>query len=114
MDHLKAKLQLPCEVTGIEDFQWEEPYIFGAWDQAEYVELKKTQPSYEDRYELVEIGRDGDSEWMIFCEDIAGRARRISDGKVFVLGLSELEGTDKKSLNHQLIDDYAVWFANSR
>ena len=26
-EHLKANLQLPCEVTGTEDFRWEEPYV---------------------------------------------------------------------------------------
>jgi hypothetical protein len=32
--HLLAHLELPCEVTGIEDFQWEEFYIFGLGDKA--------------------------------------------------------------------------------
>jgi len=113
--HLKANLQLPCEVTGIEDFRWEEPYVLGGWDQDEYEQLKKTQPSYEDHYELLEIRAEGWSEWMMFYgEDIAAHVRRMSDGKEFILGLSELEATDKKSPNHQLIDDYAVWFVNSR
>jgi len=114
-DHLKANLQLPCDVTGIEDFRWEEPYVFGMGDQDEYEELKKTQPSYEDRYELLEVLRDGGSEWMMFWEeDIAARVRRISDDKMFVLGLAELEVIDKGSPNHQLVDDYAVWFVNAR
>ncbi len=114
-EHLKANLQLPCEVTGIEDFQWEEPYVFGGWDQDEYKQLKKTQPSYTDHYELLEIRPEGWSEWMMFRgEDIAAHVRRTSDGKEFILGLAELETTDKKSQNHQFIDDYAVWLVNSR
>jgi hypothetical protein len=112
--HLRKNLQLPCEVTGIEDFQWEEPYILGGWSPAEYRRLKKTQPSYTDRFQLIAVSRDEDSEWMMSDEDIAARVRRISDGREFVLGLAELEALDKHSRNYQLLDDYAVWFANSR
>lgn len=113
--HLKAKLRLPCEVTGIEDFSWEEPYVLGVWDEQEYERLKKTQPSYSDRFELLEIAQDQYSEWMLFPgEDIAAHVRRTSDGREFRLGLAELEATDKKSPNYQLIDDYAVWFVNNR
>ena len=112
--HLKANLQLPCEVTGSEDFRWEEPYVIGGWSQAEYRKLKKTQPSHTDRFELLWIERDGDSRWMMFHEDIRARVKRVSDGRLFTLGLAELEATDKTSPNHQLLDDYAVWFVNNR
>ena len=113
--HLKANLQLPCQVTGIEDFRWEERYVIGGWDPDEYERLKKTQPSYRDRYELLDITPEGCSEWMLFHdEDIAAHVRRTSDGKEFILGLAELEATDKKSRNHELIDDYAVWLVNNR
>jgi hypothetical protein len=30
-NHLKASLQLPCDLTGIEDFRWEERYVIGPW-----------------------------------------------------------------------------------
>ena len=114
-EHLSQHLKLPCEVTGIEDFQWEEPYVFGGWDKSEYEQLKKTQPSYTDRYELLKIEQDDRSGWIMCGEDdIAARVRRISDGKKFILGLSEIKATDKKSTNYQLVDDYAVWFVNAR
>jgi len=114
-EHLQANLRLPCEVTGSEDFRWEEPYVLGAWPAEGYEELKKTQPSYEDHYELLEIDRSAISEWQLFQgEDIGAIVRRISDGREFCLGLSELEATDKSSANHQLIEDYAVWLVNSR
>lgn len=112
--HLRANLQMPCEVTGTEDFRWEEPYILGGWSQKEYQRLKKTQPSYTDRYMLLSISRDGSSEWMMLGEDIAAHVQRVSDGKHFVLGLSELEATDRNSPNYRLLDDYAVWFVNRR
>ncbi len=113
-EYLKTNLSLPCEVTGIEDFRWEEIYVFGPGDQAEYDHLKKTQPSYTDRYELLRIDRKGKPEWMLAWEDDVGaNVRRIFDGKEFLLGLSELEATDKKSGNYQLLDDYSVWFVNN-
>ena len=112
--HLKANLQMPCEVTGTEDFRWEERYVIGGWSQQEYQRLKKTQPSYTDKYELLNISQDEWSEWMMFSEDIIAHVRRKSDGKEFHLGLAELRVTDKKSPNFQLVDDYAVWLVNNR
>ena len=115
LKYLETHLQLPCEVTGVEDFRWEERYVIGGWSQTEYKALKKTQPSYTDRYQLLAIEPEGYSEWMM-CEgeDIAAHVQRISDGKKFVLGLSELKATDKKSPNFQLINDFAVLFWNNR
>lgn len=114
-EYMKAHLSLPCEVTGIEDFDWEEVYVFGPGSKREYEHRRKTQPSFRDRYTLLEINRDIDSEWMLFPgEDIAAHVRRLSDGKEFDLGLAELEATDKKSANHPFMDDYSVWFVNNR
>jgi hypothetical protein len=112
--HLKANLQLPCEVTGTEDFRWEEPYVLGVWSEQEYNRLKNTQPSYTDKYDLLDIGQSERSEWMMFDEDIVAHVRRKSDGKEFDLGLAEIGVTDKKSPNFQLVDDYAVWLVNNR
>jgi hypothetical protein len=113
--YLRANLQLPCEVTGIEDFNWEEPYVFGPFDQKEYRALKKTQPSYTDKYQLLSISEESFSKWMMFQdEDITAEVRRISDGKKFLLGLAELTATDKGSRNFKLLDDYSIWFINSR
>ncbi|MDZ7620140.1 MAG: hypothetical protein U1E05_24325 [Patescibacteria group bacterium] len=112
--YLKDNLRLPCEVMGSEDFRWEERYVFGGWSPTEYKRLKKTQPSYTDKYELLELERGWRSEWMLFDEDIVAHVKRKSDGKEFALGLAELEATNKKSRNFQLIDDYAVWLVNNR
>jgi len=113
--HLQRVLVLPCEVTGIEDFDWEEYYVLGPGSPKEYERLKKRQPSYRDRFELVAIERDVVSEWMLFGgEDIAAHVRRKSDGKEFFLGLAELKAIDKRSPRNQLLDDYAVFFTNYR
>jgi hypothetical protein len=55
------------------------------------------------------------SEWMLWpVEDIAAHVRRQSDGKEFVLGLAELKAVDESSPNHDLLDDYSVFFVNYR
>jgi hypothetical protein len=114
-EYLKSHLSLPCQVTGIEDFNWEEPYVFGARSKEEYDKLRKTRPSFQDRYTLLEILRHGFSEWMLFSdEDLVAHVRRLSDGKEFWLGLAELRATDRKSPNRQLLDDYSVWLVNNR
>ena len=106
--YLKAHLTLPCILTGIEDFRWEEMYVFGYGDQEEYEELKKTNASYTDQFEFIEFTDEFggfDRGWMV-------KARRISDRKQFLLPLSELKAVDKKSANYQLLNDYAVWIVN--
>jgi hypothetical protein len=96
---LKAKLQLACEVTGTEDFQWEEPYVIGGWSQAEYKRLKKTQPSYTDKYDLLDIEQEVYSEWMMFSEDINAHVRRKSDGKCRSGGKQRHRGRSLHILN---------------
>lgn len=113
-EYLRAHLEQPCHVTGIEDFRWEEIYVFGPGDKMEYRRLKKTQPSYTDTFELVELSNKETSRWMLSSEDVAARVRRLSNDNVFWLGLSELKATDDKSSNYQLLDDYSVWFINYR
>jgi hypothetical protein len=112
---LSEALQIPCVVTGIEDFNWEEYYILGPGRQAEYRGRKKTQPSFQDTFQLLAIEAEYYSEWMLNPgEDIAAHVRRISDSKKFTLGLSELKTQKTDSPNHQLLDDYAVYFYNYR
>ena len=113
--HLQRTLVLPCEVTGLEDFDWEEFYVWGPGDPKEYARLRKSQPSYRDRYDLLAITRDVVSEWMLYgAEDIASQVWRKTDGREFYLGLSELKAVDKRSPNFQLLDDYGVFFTNYR
>jgi hypothetical protein len=114
-EHLQRSLTLPCEVTGIEDFRWEEFYVIGPGNKKEYARLKENQPSYRDRYDLLKIELGPISDWMLFAgEDIAAYVRRKSDGKEFILGLADLKAVDKKSRNYQLLDDFAVFLVNNR
>lgn len=104
--HLLKHLALPLKVTGIEDFSWEEPYVIGGWDQREYEKLKKTNQSYTDTFELQDI--QGPNEY----EDIIAKVKRVSDGRVFEIGLSWLRCEDKETEAYTLLNDYAFWHTN--
>lgn len=113
--HLCQNLQLPCDITGIEDFNWEEPYVFGDWDQEEYKKLKKEQPSYKDVFQLIAIHNGVYSEWMLFQnDDLTAEVKRKSDNKKFYLGLAEIKTVEKGTQNTKLLDDYSVWLVNNR
>ena len=109
LEYLKNHVEMPCQLTGIEDFEWEESYVFGFGSKKEYEELKKTQPSYTDKFSLISFIGDVD-EWY----GLLVRVQCISDKKKFVLPLADLKSTDRKSKNYQLLDDYSVWFVNNR
>ena len=97
-DHLTSSLQLPCDVTGSEDFNWEEYYVIGPGDPKEHERLRENQPSFKDTFELLAIEKGVYSEWILFYgEDLAGHVRRKSDGKEFYLGLAEIELTFRTS-----------------
>lgn len=103
--HLLKHLHLPITVTGIEDFPWEEPYVIGGWNKAEYEKLKKTNPSYTDTFELHDIKKADD-------EDLIALLKRTTDGKTFEVELSWLCATQKKTEAYTLLDDYSVWNVN--
>ena len=104
---LKENIEFPCIVTGIEDFPWEEKYVFGYGNKKEYEKLKKDNPSYKDKFEILDFYEDED-----YDEQIMVRVRRLSDHKEFILVLDYLKAVDKKSKNYQLLDDYSVWYVN--
>jgi len=105
--YLKKVLILPCLLTGLEDFPWEEPYIFGVWDREEYEEKKKIMPSYEDQYELIKLLPPS-----INNDDVMAKVKRIGDNKIFEIGFSWLECIDRKSANYKLLDTYSRWHTN--
>ena len=106
LSHLLKNLALPVIVTGIEDFSWEEPYVLGGWDKREYEKLKKTNPSYTDTFELQAL------EHPKGHADIMTKVNRLSDGRVFEIGLSWLCCKDKKNHEYTLLADYGVWHTN--
>jgi hypothetical protein len=108
LNYLKENIEFPCIVTGIEDFPWEEKYVFGYGNKKEYKKLKKENPSYKDKFEILDFIEDKDYN----DEQIFVSTKRLSDQKEFILDLDYLKAVDKKSKNHQLLDDYAVWYVN--
>lgn len=109
LQYIKDNIDAACEITGIEDFDWEEYYIFGPGSKKEYDKLRKTRPSYMDRYKIIAFDDEPDEDYGILVN-----LRRISDGKKFTLPLADLKATDKKSPSYEILDDYSVWFVNWR
>jgi len=107
--YLKGHLEFPVKVKGIEDFEWEEYYVFGPGSEREYEQLKKTNPSYTDTFNLVGLVEEVE-DW----EGILAKLVRLSDKKRFTLPLADLRATDKSSKNYELLDDYSLWFVNNR
>lgn len=108
-DYLERQLTMPCRLTGIEDFAWEERYVFGLGSKRKYEKLKKKWPSYTDEFEFL----DFDDHWDN-AEGLFVKVRRVSDEKAFAMPLADLKAIDESSGNYQLLDDYSVWFVNSR
>lgn len=114
IEYFRDNLVLPCEVTGMEDFRWEEPYVLGIGNSTEYRNLLRRQPSYSDLFTLERIETDvTDSPWALHADDLGASVIRKRDGRPFLLGLSELTATDLER-NAQLLQDYAIWFTNCR
>lgn len=107
MEHLKKNLQFPCNLTGSEDFEWEEEYVIGGGSQKEYEKLKKTQPSYTDTFKFIKF-----NSCINEADGILVDVQRTTDRKKFTLPLSYLEAVDEDSPNYQLLDDYVVWVVN--
>ena len=107
--HLQRMLAFPCDVKLDFTLSWELPYEDGQWDQGKYAKLKEVGPSIKDEFELLSIEKNQESKWMSFPEDLSALVRRKSDGREFVLGVSDLKASDGESPNFQLLDDYAMW-----
>jgi len=108
-NYLKTKIVLPCIMTGMEDFSWEEPYLLGGWDEREYERLKKVKPSYTDIFNFLEFETEFDDGLGLIV-----KVRRESDNKKFSLPLWDLKTTEEDSKNAELISDYSSWMTNYR
>jgi len=106
-EYLDQNLSFPIELTGIEDFNWEEFYILGPGSEKEYEKLKKSNPSFTDTFNLVKIDDCYDEYHGLIANVI-----RTTDKKRFQVPLCDLKSTNKKSKNYQLLDDYSVWSVN--
>ena len=109
IDFLKKNIQDRIILTGTEDFPWEEKYLLGGWSKKEYEELKKTKPSYIDKYEFIELSENIDEIYGVLA-----KVKRVTDKKMFVLPLWDLKCIDKKSKYYEYISDYSFWMTNYR
>jgi len=109
LKYLRKNVEFPCMMTGSEDFEWEEFYVIGPGSKKEHEQLRKTNASYLDTFELIDFVLDPDGD-----EGIHAEVRRLSDKKIFVLPLDYLKVKPGKSKHFSLIDDYGVWFVNCR
>jgi hypothetical protein len=107
--YLKQQVTFPCQMTGIEPFDWEASYVLEPRSQWEHARLRQTRPSSMDIYELLDFDDEVDPDSGIFVN-----VQRVSDTKPFVLPLADLQATKKTSNNAQLLDDFSVWFVNGR
>ena len=105
--YLLGRLDKGTVLTGREDFPWEEKYVIGPGSRAEYEQLKKTNPSYEDDYKLIDISETETQEI-----DLIAVVERLSDKKRFEIGVSWLTTKNKNSRDFQPLDDFATWVVN--
>lgn len=109
LKHLRKNIEYPCMLTGSEDFEWEEFYIIGPGSKEEHEQLRKTNASYLDTFELIDFVLDPYDDGGIHAE-----VKRLSDKKIFILPLDYLKVKPRKSKNYSLVNDYGVWFVNYR
>jgi hypothetical protein len=112
LNYLKAHLQLPCLVRGIESigyFGWEERFQFGYGSKVEYEKLRREYGSLKDEFDLKAVEGEIEPGW-----DMLVKVRRTGDGKRFTIPLSELKAVDENSDNAVLLNDYTVWIVNWR
>ena len=107
LDYLQSNIQKQIILTGREDFTWEEKYLFGGWSKKEYEELKKTQASYTDKFEFIELLEDIDEMYGLLA-----KVKRVTDKKQFILPLWDLKCINKNSKTYKLISDYSFWMTN--
>ncbi|MDE5082746.1 MAG: hypothetical protein O4859_16365 [Trichodesmium sp. St18_bin1] len=105
LKYLKKNLAIPCLVTGVEEFEWEEYYTVGPGSQKEYQKLKKTQPSYTDEFNILKLDNKLDVEHGILAV-----LERTTDNLKFTLPLAELEGVAEDSVDAKLLQYYGIWF----
>jgi hypothetical protein len=105
--YLLTRMDREAALTGREDFLWEEFYLFGPGGKEAYEELKKNRASYTDTFELIDIPKKTIGE-----HDLIAKVKRLSDGKMFEIGLSWLTTKKKKTDAFQSLNDFSIWVVN--
>jgi hypothetical protein len=105
--YLNKAIQRPCILTGNQEFEWEEYYVFGPGTQKQHEKQRKNQPSYMDQFKLISLVKE-----VSESAGIIAQVERLSDRQKFTLPLSQLEEAEPTTENYELIDDYVTWFEN--
>ncbi|MBD2545610.1 MULTISPECIES: hypothetical protein [Planktothricoides] len=105
--YLNKSIQTPCILTGNQEFEWEEYYIFGPGTPKQHEKQRKINASYMDRFQLIDLVKEVSESQGIMAE-----VERLSDKKVFTLPLCQLEEAEPITANYELIDTYVTWFEN--
>jgi hypothetical protein len=105
--YLNQAIQKPCILTGNQEFEWEEYYVFGPGTQKQHEKQRKIKPSYMDQFKLISLVKE-----VSESEGIIAQVERLSDRQKFTLPLFQLEEAEPTTENYELIDDYVTWFEN--
>jgi hypothetical protein len=108
-DFLLSKLPTGLKMTGREDlgyFAWEENFSSGDSNTEEYKAIKEQFASCNDKFEFIQLSLLSE-EFGLMAE-----VKRISDRKIFLIPLVDLDVCNRKISEHQLVDDYSSWFVN--
>jgi hypothetical protein len=105
--YLNKALKRPCILTGNQEFEWEEYYVFGPGAQKQHEKQRKTKPSYMDQFKLISLVKE-----VSESAGIIAQVERLSDRQKFTLPLCQLEEAEPTTENYELIDDYVTWFEN--
>lgn len=109
LKYIKDNIDTTFEITGIEDFEWEEYYLLGPGSKTEYERLRKTRASFRDTYKIIGFDDVPDDDYGIIVN-----VKRTTDKRKFSLPLADLKVSDKNHPSYRILDDYSVWFVNWR
>lgn len=105
--YLNKSIHKPCILTGNQEFEWEEYYIFGPGTKKQHQKQRQTKASYIDRFKLINLIKEISESQGIMAE-----VERLSDKKIFIIPLYQLEEAEPTTANYELIDNYVTWFEN--
>ena len=107
LNYFQENFDKNVTLTGAEVFRWEEYYIFGPGSKKEYEDKKKKNLSSDDLFSLIGITED-------FIDDVDPviKVRRLTDKKLFYIGLSWVTTKEENNPMHILLEDFSTWVVN--
>lgn len=106
---LLDKLHSGLKMTGREClgyFGWEESFIGSDGNEKEYEALKQRFASCDDKFKFIRLTQ-WNEEFGLMAE-----VKRMTDQRLFVIPLVDLEVCKQKIKEYQWVEDYSSWFVN--